>query len=571
MRVTVVVHLQMRNLIFWFCSAAVYATAIPKLCAAEQMNYCSSNSDSFCSYLNKVYPYFKEKEAALVSSNETLFVMQQVFFPVFHTQPRELVRLRVCVAMDTVLPSGRFLDKVPDLCNVSVSEDHSEWCWDLQWSRSYLLCLITVDQLLAFENIIVDMVYSMIAGKSVTSYLFIPLHIDTIPCVPPEADLLRSLKMVLSWARAYARVGGRPSNLNPEDKGYVSLRYNYYAASDNTVADGIYNYSHRIRLLLIWVFVLLNVCIMVAIVVLAAHHERLSMRLTDMGSNIYWAASIVLAIINTAYITAMLVELFIVYRPTIMQCLIAVHHRCPIPSDSSVYTHVVVSVILKAVMTLLALFVEFLAALKLSKPASKHIPIPPAGLRILQCCCCRGTLGVRAMHTFAIWNHMLFIQIFVGMAALPLSILGLIAPAETIPVVGVIVLSLLLVVVTTAYFLHQSNSVVISRCPLWSTCALFFIKCGAFIVFLLLAISLVVLYFVILNAGVNSNSISGVLLSLLPSFLLSAIGLLIRSKLFGRGNRLPLARYSRLEELVSSEESADEAELALLQHRDEEV
>ncbi len=556
----------MRNLIFWFCSAAVCITAIPRAFAAEQ--YCSSNSDSYCSYLNKVYPYFKEMEAALVSSNKTLFVLQQIFFPVFHTQPREFVRLTVCVTMDAVLPSNRSLENVPDSCNVSVPEDRSERCWDLQWSRSHLLSLITVDQLLAFESVIVDIVYSLIARKAMTSYLFIRLHIDALPCVPPEADLLRSLIMVLSLARAYARVGGRPSDLNPEDKGYVSLHYNYYAASDDNVAGGV-NYSHEIRVLLICVFVLLNVCIVLVIVVLTAHRERLSMRLTGMRSSIYWAAAVALAIFNTAYITAMIIDWLVLYRPTIMQCLIVMHHHCEIPSDSSVYTHVVVSVILKAGITLSAFSIEFLAALKLSKPACKHIPIPPAVLKILHCCRCRGTRGARAIHTFAIWNHMLFVQISVGMAALPLSILGLIAPLETISVVGVFVLGMLLLLVTAAYFLHQSSSIATCHCPRWSTCALFFIKSGVFVVFLLLAIALSILYYLILNAGVSPSSISGVLLSLLPSFLLSAIGLLIKSKLFGKSDNVPLAHYNRLEELARSEEGADEAELALLQHQDE--
>ena len=567
----------MRKQILWFWSAAVYVIALPRVSAAEHFDYCSNSSSilSFC-YLNeldRVYPYFKEMEAALVSNNKTLYMMQQVFFPVFHAQPKEIVYLRVCITVGEVLSSNCPLDETQDLSNSSASEDQRMWCWNLQWSRSHLLSLITMDQLLAFECIVVDVLYSRIAGGPEDSYLFIPLQIDSLPGAPLEADLLRSLTMVLSWVRAYARVGGRPSELTPEDKGYISVSYDYWASSDINTVAAFYNYSHTIRVLLIQVFVLLNVCTVLVIVILTTQHtlsQRLAVRLTNVGRNIYWATSIVLAVINTAYIIGMLVQWFIVNRPLVMECLLAVHH-CKIPSGSTIYTPELVSVILKAVITLLAFSVEFLAALKLSKSVSQLIPILPAVSKILQSCHCHGRWGVMTIHTFAIWNHMIFVQITVGMAALPLSILGLVAPVETISVVGLVAFFLFVLVIITTYFLHHSSSIAVCHCPLLSTCALLSIKFGAFIVFLLLTITLVALYYVVLNAGVRPTSVGGVFLSLLPSFLLSAIGLFLRSKLIqGESNRTPLLHYNRLEELVRSEEAVDETEFTLLLHPQDE-
>ena len=94
------------------------------------------------------YPLYKALESALITE-ETLFTMRQVFFPVARSSAQEtqLVRLYICVetTVDKALNST-----TNDSCNLNVGNiassnklKVSSKCWKFLWTDSALVSLIT--------------------------------------------------------------------------------------------------------------------------------------------------------------------------------------------------------------------------------------------------------------------------------------------------------------------------------------------------------------------------------------------------------------------------------------------
>ena len=140
-----------------------------------------------CPLYESLYPVYEKVEDALVSNPEILYMIRQVFLQTLHIQlpPVDVVDIEPCIKVD------RFED-------CSAKGNYSK-CWQFQWSNSPLLNVITVDELLAFENVFSVVVYSRIAGSVIGRYLTIPLHIDSLPCTVSESEILQTLAMIISW------------------------------------------------------------------------------------------------------------------------------------------------------------------------------------------------------------------------------------------------------------------------------------------------------------------------------------------------------------------------------------
>ena len=140
-------------------------------------------------YYDRLYPVHKGVEDALVGTSEILYRMQQVFFPTLHIhlRPVEIVIMEPCINVDSF-----------NCTDNSASGNYSK-CWQFQWSNSPLLNVITVDELLAFENVFTSKVYSRIAGSMQENVMKIPIHIDSLPCAVSESDILQVLALTLNW------------------------------------------------------------------------------------------------------------------------------------------------------------------------------------------------------------------------------------------------------------------------------------------------------------------------------------------------------------------------------------
>ena len=119
--------------------------------------------------------------------------MQEVFFP-----PQNLLsdslRLHVCVTVGGVQPENCDNSFLPG------GQGNFSYCQKFQWSRSVLLHLISDDQLLVLDNVIIERIVYFIKHRA---ELEVPLQIDTLPCDVRVDDILEALMQLLPWVSMY--------------------------------------------------------------------------------------------------------------------------------------------------------------------------------------------------------------------------------------------------------------------------------------------------------------------------------------------------------------------------------
>ena len=205
----------------------------------------------------------------------------------------------------------------------------------------------------------------------------------------------------------------------------------------------------------------------------------------------------------------------------------------PIPTGTRLYKDEEITLILKYITLPVTVIIELFLAMKAHH---NSLFLRPSLVVKLCCCCCRccsERLKYKTLHTLMWWNAMVFIQILVGHVALPVLILFTIAPAETISVIGTVVLVYIYIVIAVVYLVH----IVKYHCS-WKKCGLACAELFGLVAFLVLLISTVGFYFTVLKLGSNFTSINGLVISLLPSAVLSLTAWLIKKFLsHGRYNR----------------------------------
>jgi len=118
------------------------------------------------------------------------YLMQHTFFP-SHGPSRDRIFIIVNVTVGSMMPGScdgsPLLDDTPT--NFSFYQE-------FQWSRSPLLNLISVDQLLILDNVISENIYNTVQHHE---FLHVSLNIDALPCNTSEDDLLKALMQLLPW------------------------------------------------------------------------------------------------------------------------------------------------------------------------------------------------------------------------------------------------------------------------------------------------------------------------------------------------------------------------------------
>ena len=175
----------------------IVALGSAALCQEGYSNY----SPQECSDDNKIDLLYQKLERALINNSTTLLQMKQKFFPVCdnHIQEVQVFQLHVCVrATDEFKSFG-------STTNISSENDSSIHCWNFKWSDSALLSLTSIDLLMAFDFIYVDMIYSAIQSSMLHKTVSITLSTDLLPCSPSESDLQEALVQLLSWVSHHVR------------------------------------------------------------------------------------------------------------------------------------------------------------------------------------------------------------------------------------------------------------------------------------------------------------------------------------------------------------------------------
>ena len=124
------------------------------LCQQGFSNY----SPQECSHNNKIDLLYQKLETALINNSKALLEIKKMFFPVLdtHTQEVQILHLHVCVRVIDDFMSSQ------STTSISSENDSSIHCWNFKWSVSALLSMISIDQLMAFDFLYVDIIYSAI-------------------------------------------------------------------------------------------------------------------------------------------------------------------------------------------------------------------------------------------------------------------------------------------------------------------------------------------------------------------------------------------------------------------------
>jgi len=262
-----------------------------------------------------------------------------------------------------------------------------------------------------------------------------------------------------------------------------------------------------------------------------------------------------MAVANIVYITATLPALTS-DLPTVWATMKGsqTSHNPPIPTGTTLYEDEKITFIAKYTTLPVTALIDLLLAVKVSH--SSHLPLSSKAVKLFGCCCCccsqrmKSETLQKAFHTLLWWNAMLFIQIYVGHVALPVFILFAIAPGQTVATVGTTVLAHILITIVLVYLAQ----IVCSPCSR-KNCGLACAELMVLVVSLPLGVSVVALYFEILQAGFNIRGIKGAIFSLAPSIVLSFTAWFIRKKVISQGND---KKTSRMEMVTDHGEYYDE-------------
>ena len=319
--------------------------------------------------------------------------------------------------------------------------------------------------------------------------------------------------------KSYAKLDGKP---NKNDRGYVSIGFNVYA-------KGLYKeaiYAQFFRLTLLCAFIFLNILTPVALAkslsLYYSIRDRIATSTGDFMGCLYWATAIVAFFYNTSYIAASLKHQFSRGCPTITSCIIDLaNHNCSIPSDINIYRDEVLTFAGKLIIIPTAIVIELILSIHAVKSYASaqsewghDSQIFPWNRCLLQ-----------IVHVLALWNIQIAVQLFT-MVIIPMCVLLLIHPQETIFVSLLFVIVLVILTLIVAYILYQCQD---SRwrqiCCNPIHCVETFVNFVLISAVLALIIAIFALYETILLVQAEvGTGVKGLVFSLLPLLPLSAIG-----------------------------------------------
>ena len=235
----------------------------------------------------------------------------------------------------------------------------------------------------------------------------------------------------------------------------------------------------------------------------------------DFMKCLYWATAIMAFLCNTSYAVTSIRHHF-ENRPAITSCII--HPNCSIPSDTNIYKDEFGTLIAVVIITPIAMFIELL----LSICAVKYI-FSQRSQRSDHQCSWKYYL-LQTVHVLALWNILIALQIFT-MIVLPLLILLLIHPQVTVLYIIILLTLLVSLILIAAYLLYSCWQPSRRACMNGQHCGTTFVRFVVLILVLGLIMTLTTLYELLLTAQAHIEiGLKGIVLSLLPSFPLSALG-----------------------------------------------
>ena len=140
---------------------------------------------------------YQKLEKSLIENRFVLHQMQEAFFP-SQNLPPDSVGLHVCVTVGSLQPRNC------DNSSLTGGQGNFANCQMFQWSRSVLLNLISDDQLLILDSVLIERINHIIKHKR---GLKVPLQIDVLHCDVTEDDILEALTQLLPWVSIFTHAG----------------------------------------------------------------------------------------------------------------------------------------------------------------------------------------------------------------------------------------------------------------------------------------------------------------------------------------------------------------------------
>ena len=369
-------------------------------------------------------------------------------------------------------------------------------------------------------------------------------------------------------AKAYARAHGRPDTWEERDRGYLSLWYNYWASDyinyHVACVEHICGKSEYVRILLITIYISLNIFITLMFMVARKKYEgkltRIQTIVPQTKQMYLQVVAVGITLANLLYIIAFLAVLAS-DQPTVWATMKGsqTSPNPSIPTGTALYKDEKITFIVKYTILPVTALIDLLLAAKASH--SSHHPLSSKDVKLFGCCCCCCSQRMKSktqalqktFQTLLQWNVMLFIQIHVGQVALPVFILFIIAPGETVAVVGIIALAQTVIAIAlvclaqiVCYHFSQKNC--------GHACA----ELMVLVVSLVLGISVAAFYFEVLQAGSNVKGIKGAIISLAPSIVLSLTAWFIRKKIISHGKDNKITRMETVTDHGYHDEGMEE-------------
>jgi len=304
---------------------------------------------------------------------------------------------------------------------------------------------------------------------------------------------------------------------NENDKGYVSISYHKYVTGSYKESD---TNAHFYRITVLCTFIFLNILTPVALAKSVSIYYP-KMKTESLGFKcLYWATAIFASLFNPLYYGTSIVRSFSIRRPLIVSCILCLSDPCcEIPSDTSVYHDEVLTLVAKVTITSMSVLTELVISIYVVKYCFTDQKSLKCGCHSWRQC------FMLIVHVLALWNILIDVHISIT-TVIPIGVLLWIFPQLTIIHVTFILMMPISFTLIVAYIVYQCQR------PRKKMVGCNIKHCGkccaqllAIIAILGLIVTLLVLYELILQVQVEAGSgLRGVVLSLLPSFPLPALG-----------------------------------------------
>ena len=294
-------------------------------------------------------------------------------------------------------------------------------------------------------------------------------------------------------------------------------------------------FAHLYRLALVGAFIFLNVLTPVALAKsVSLYYPRIIAKSSteDFKRCLYWAIALIAFLWNTFYTANSIRHHISRNKPAITSCIIHLNHPCSIPSDTNVYKDEVITLVAMIAIVPSAVFIELLVSIY----AVKYF-ISQRSLRYGQKCNFWKHYLLQTVHVLALWNILIALQIIIT-TVLPLLVLLLIHPQVTFLYIVLLLMFPASLTFIAAYLLHlclQPNRKLCCNAR----------QCGTTVVHLVvimavsgLTMTLLTLYELTAQSQFETG-VKGIVLSLLPSFPLSALGWYLKKRSQRRAQESP--------------------------------